>query len=151
MTRVLTPRCLLDSRTKRLALQCHPGFIQRIQTTACDLFSRSGYAGTSTKAIADAADVTEGSLFRALRLQGRALEAVHCASRLRELFGGALRPISQRGVIREERIRNAVNHFWKMAKSDHLRLIDYAILETPDLARDTYLREINVVTELSQA
>ena len=38
--------------------------LERIQTTACDLFSRTGYAGTSTMTIAKAADVTEGSIFR---------------------------------------------------------------------------------------
>ena len=34
---------------------------------------------------------------------------------------------------------------WKTPKSADVRLVNYAMLETPDLARETYSREINVI------
>jgi AcrR family transcriptional regulator len=37
---------------------------ERILTTAARCFARRGFCGTSTKEVADLADVTEGSLFR---------------------------------------------------------------------------------------
>ena len=117
--------------------------LERIQTTACDLFSRTGYAGTSTKAIADAADVTEGSLFRLFgskaELWKRCITQAVAESFSAERFARSLK-----GDSFEKRVRNSLAHSWKAVRLDHVRLVNYALLETPELAREIYLREVNI-------
>ena len=118
--------------------------LERIRTTACDLFSRSGYAGTSTMTIAKAADVTEGSIFRLFGNKAGLWK--RCLSqRVAESFSAEAFARSLKGESFEERIRKGIAHLWKTPKSADVRLVNYAMLETPDLARETYSREINVI------
>lgn len=93
--------------------------------------------------IAKAADVTEGSLFRLFG--NKAALWKRCVTQaVAESFSAEAFARSFKGDSFEDRVRSGVRHFWNAAKTDHIRLVNYALLETPEVGRETYLREVNL-------
>jgi AcrR family transcriptional regulator len=84
--------------------------------------------------IAKARTVTEGSIFRLFGNKAGLWKRC-LAQRVAESFSAEAFARSLKGESFEERIRRGVAHLWKTPKSADLRLVNYAMLETPDLAR----------------
>jgi len=121
--------------------------LDRIQDAAIEEFARSGYNATTTKDVADRAEVTEGSIYRLFRTKRELFE--RCVSIAvtrsysaddfsRNLVGRSLR----------ERLQNALTAQWARSHAVDFRLGLAAIVETPEFARDTILRELRIVREL---
>jgi AcrR family transcriptional regulator len=108
----------------------------RILDAAICSFARTGYHGTSTKEIAVAADVTEGSLFRLFQskenLFRAALQRVAATQMTPEQFAEL---ISRGGDFREV-VQTAIRRWYASVTPEYARLAMHANLSTPHLARD---------------
>ncbi len=108
----------------------------RILDAAICSFARTGYYGTSTKEIAIAADVTEGSLFRLFHskenLFKEALKKVAGTQMTPEQFAELL---GREGDFREV-VHAAIRRWYLSLTPEYARLAMHANLSTPNLARE---------------
>jgi AcrR family transcriptional regulator len=108
----------------------------RIVDAAVQAFAETGYYGTSTKEIALAADVTEGSLFRLFQskenLFKETLKRVASTQMTPEQFAELL---SREGDFREV-VQAAIRRWYQSVTPDYARLAMHANLSTPNLARE---------------
>lgn len=79
---------------------------EQILSTACWLFSRKGYHGTTIRDISDACGILSGSLYAHIRTKEDLLYEI--TNRGAESFLNSLRPIIEKDVSATEKLRQAV-------------------------------------------
>ena len=116
----------------------------RILTSAVSCFSAKGYSGTSTKEIALAADVTEGSVFRLFGSKEALFEAALANSQVT----GCISLVEIQRFLAdgdfERAIRRATLAFFDRASMEWVRLITYASLERPDSTNGLVFRRQDI-------
>jgi AcrR family transcriptional regulator len=108
-----------------------------ILDAAMQCFASSGYHGSTTKAISDKADCTEGSLFRLFGSKDKLFEAA-----LRKAFERGRMPTDELARVLdtdqnfERGLRKGIVECFDRLSEQYVRLATYAILDRPDLARE---------------
>jgi AcrR family transcriptional regulator len=124
----------------------------KILDTAISCFADRGYHGTTTKEIAVAANVTEGSVFRLFRSKENLFEQA-----LRKVVSTQMAPEQFAELMAREGdfcevVHAAVRRWYTAVTPEYARLAMFANLSTPQLARDiVYKRVRNFVPVLADA
>jgi AcrR family transcriptional regulator len=108
---------------------------QKIIESAVGCFAESGYCGTSTKAIAQAANVTEGSLFRLFDSKEKLFDEALALVRDRSLPQKDFDRLLNSGSIAEG-MQRAFGALSGALTRDTVRLLRFAVLERNETVRE---------------
>jgi AcrR family transcriptional regulator len=115
---------------------------KRVLPAAIQRFSERGYHGTTTKEIAQAADVAESSLFLVFGKKEQLFEEA-----LRKIAESQMPPeqfeelLSREGEFAEV-VQTAIRRWYSTVTPDFARMAMYAALETPKVARTLIYRRV---------
>jgi AcrR family transcriptional regulator len=109
---------------------------RKILESAEKLFSTHGYYGTTTKEIAVAADVTEGSLFRLFKSKEKLFAEVLKKSTARQMPAEEFRALLEREGAFGDVVENAVRRWYSSSDQIYLRLANFAMLTDPELTKE---------------
>jgi AcrR family transcriptional regulator len=108
----------------------------KILEAAERVFSEHGYYGTTTKEIAVAADVTEGSIFRLFKSKENLFAEVLNRSASRQMPVKEFRALLEREGSFEENVQNAVRRWYTTAELSYVRLACFTLLFSPKLTKE---------------
>jgi AcrR family transcriptional regulator len=125
---------------------------RKILDAAGKVFAAHGYFGTTTKEIAVAADVTEGSIFRLFKSKENLFAEVLKKSAARQMPVEDFRALLEREGAFVEVATHAIKRWYSSADPDYLRLVNFAMLTAPELTKEIVIpRTKELVRTLAMA
>jgi AcrR family transcriptional regulator len=118
---------------------------RKILDAAEKVFSEHGYPGTTTKEIAVAADVTEGSIFRLFKSKENLFAEVLKKSTTRQMPVGEFRALLEREGTFEEVVQHAVRRWYSSADMPYLRLVNFAMMTAPQLTKEIVVPRVKEI------
>jgi AcrR family transcriptional regulator len=114
----------------------------KILEHAIKCFAERGYYGTTTKEIAVAADVTEGSLFRLFKSKENLFAEVLKRSATRQMSVEDFRALLEREGAFGEVVQNAVRRWYSSADMEYLRLVNFSMTTAPALTKEIVMPRV---------